>query len=153
VQTDSSEGSTILLGETSLSRFDMRFEAKIVGGVGASIGFFHYASPGDYCFFVMGDDRRTHTQLEFVHRGKWGRHAGMRKDIPPELGRWYKIRIEARHSAYRCYLENDQLFMLVDERFTRGRVGLGTWWAAAHFRDILVTTQKEGLYGTDRWTA
>jgi hypothetical protein len=56
-----------------------------------------------------------------------------------EPGKWYLVRIQARGSRFKVFLDNQQLFDFEAKGLDRGAVGLRTSQSSARFRNIRVT--------------
>src|SRR5262249_35115375 len=65
---------TLYLGESSLSRYVLSFQAQIVAGAEAFFVNFHDASEEDRGCFYVGDDGRTLNHVTFASRNR-GRNA------------------------------------------------------------------------------
>ncbi len=138
--------SLLLLGSTRLSRYELRFRAKIVKGT-RFYAVFEYASLKDCCFLEVGDIGGREVSLHNMHAGEDDVHEGMRKPFEPRLDTWYDVRIVVDGSRYTCFLDNKELFQFVADQSREGRVGLAVWRSSAHFRDIVVTS----LEGKELW--
>jgi|GEM_PF-1449173 len=130
---------TILLGEMTLSSFDLKFQGKIVSGDEGFVALFHRTSGDNVRFFHVGELGGKRVDLGFLCEGKEG---GQSKPIATAKGRWYNVLIKVRSAEFWCYLDGQELFHDVDKRFARGRIGLATWDANARYRDIVITTPE-----------
>jgi len=128
---------TILPGDTPLSSFDMRFQGQIVSGNEGFVALFHRTSGDNVRFFHVGELGGKRVDLGFLCEGKEG---GQSKPIATAKGRWYNVLVKVRSAEFWCYLDGQELFHDVDERFAQGRIGLATWDANARYRDIVITT-------------
>jgi serine/threonine protein kinase len=128
---------TILLGDTPLSSFDMKFQGQVVSGEEGFVALFHRTSGDNVRFFHVGESRGTEVNSGLLCEGKEG---GQSKPIAIVKGRWYNVLVKVRGAEFWCYLDGQELFHDVDERFVRGRIGLATWDANARYRDIVVKT-------------
>jgi serine/threonine protein kinase len=134
---------TIILGDASLSRFDMKFKAMIVSGREGFVAIFHHTSPQDFRFIHVGESAQKEVVSGFMYNGQEGGEEP--KEMPLQLGRWYDVFLKVRDSEYWCYLDDEEIFHGAgpDARFTRGRIGLATWDAKARFCDIIVTSPED----------
>jgi hypothetical protein len=135
VHTGEGEGGIILLGDAILTRYDMKFKAKIVSGDDGFAALFHCANDDDESrAFHIGDEHRRVNEL--LTRGERTHEVTM----PTETGRWYDVRIEVRDAQCTCYLNDRRLFQGSDENLSKGRVGLIAFVPVARFKDIIITT-------------
>jgi hypothetical protein len=130
---------TILLGDASLSRYDLRFKGQIVSGNEGFVALFHRTSDDNVRFFHVGELAGKRVDAGFLFQGKEG---GQSQAVQTVHGQWYDVLIKIRGPEFWCYLDNQELFHNVDERFTTGRIGLATWDANARYRDIRVATPE-----------
>jgi WD40 repeat protein/serine/threonine protein kinase len=128
---------TILLGDMPLSSFDMRFQGQVVSGREGFVAFFHRTNGENVRFFHIGELGGKRVDLGFLCEGKEG---GQSMPIATVKGRWYNVLVKVRSAEFWCYLDGQELFHDVDERFKQGRIGLATWDANARYRDIVITT-------------
>jgi serine/threonine protein kinase len=130
---------TILLGDTPLSSFDLKFQGQIVSGNEGFVALFHRTSDDTVRFFHVGELGGKRVDLGFVHEGKEG---GKSKPISTLKNHWYTVLVKVRGAESWCYLDGQELLHDVDDRFTTGRIGLSTWDANARYRDILITAPE-----------
>jgi hypothetical protein len=116
-------GGTILLGDTPLSSYDLRFEGQIVSGNEGFNALFHRTSGDHVRFFHVGELGGKRVDLGFLYEGKEG---GQSRPIRTVKGRWYDILVKVRGAEYWCSLDRQEVFHDVDERFLKGRIGLAT---------------------------
>jgi serine/threonine protein kinase len=135
---------TIFLGDASLSRFDMKFKARIDSGREGFVAIFHHTSPQDFRFFHVGESGQKEVVSGFMYKGQEGGEEP--RQMPTAVGRWYDVLIKVCDSKYWCYINGDEVFH-GDSRFTKGRIGLAAWDAKARFRDIVITSPE----GEELW--
>ena len=143
VQKD--EAGTILLGDKELSSYDLKFQGQIMAGNEGFVALFHRTSDDNVRFFHVGELDGKRADLGFLHQGKEG---GRAKPISTVKGRWYHVLVKVRGAESLCFLDGQELFHAIDNRFTHGRVGLATWDASARFREISIDHSGRGnLFG------
>ncbi len=130
---------TIFLGDMTLSSFDLRFQGQIVSGNEGFVALFHYTDDSNLRFFHVGEFKGKRVDLGRLHQGQEDVQS---KPTLAEKGRWYKVWVKVRGGECWCYLDGQESLHDVDERLTRGRIGLATWNASARFRDIAITTPE-----------
>ena len=84
---------TILLGDTPLSSFDMRFQGQIISGNEGLVALFHRTSGDNVRFFHVGELGGKRVDLGFLCEGKEG---GQSKPIATVKGRWYNVLVKVR---------------------------------------------------------
>jgi formylglycine-generating enzyme required for sulfatase activity/serine/threonine protein kinase len=131
------ERPVVVLGEESLSNYDLSLEVKKTGGRDSLGIFFHWLGPGHHReFSLLGNGG---TQLLYRYNGKIGRENGNWKRLSLSSNRWYSLKVETRGDTFRAYLDGVLQFEQTDARFTHGRICLFTNSAAARFRRIQVS--------------
>jgi hypothetical protein len=128
---------TIILGEKELSNYDLKFQGQIVAGKEGFVALFHRTGDDNVRFFHVGELDGQRADSGFLHQGKEGSKA---KPISTVQGRWSHVLVKVRGAESWCFLDGQELFHDIDDRFTHGRVGLATWDASARFREIAITT-------------
>jgi len=131
---------TILLGEMTLSSFNLSFQGQIVSGNEGFVTLFHRTSDDTLRFLHVGELGGKRADLGFLSKGKEGGKEP--KAVSIVKGHWYKVLVKVRDAESWCYLDGQELFHDIDERYTKGRIGLATWDSNARFRDIAVTTPE-----------
>jgi eukaryotic-like serine/threonine-protein kinase len=130
---------TILLGVKELSSYDLIFQGQIAAGKEGFVALFHRTSDENVSFFHVGELGGKEAHSGFLHQGKEG---GKAKPVSLVKGRWYHVLVKVRGAESWCFLDGQELFHDIDDRFTHGRVGLATWDASARFREIAITTPE-----------
>jgi formylglycine-generating enzyme required for sulfatase activity len=128
---------TIHLGDKELSTYDLKFQGQIVAGKEGFVALLHCTNDETFRFFHVGELGGKEAQSGFLYEGK---ERGKAKPISTMKGRWYDVLVKVRGAESWCFLDGQELFHEIDERFTHGRVGLATWHASARFREITITT-------------
>jgi len=95
--------------------------------------------PEGNAFFPATKGIREQGQLKVlaVSRHTVGVPAGTIGEIT--TGRWYRMRVEARGSRFKVFLDGQQVSSVFNEGFPRGCLGLYTNTAAVRFRNLKVT--------------
>ena len=93
------------------------------------------ASPNTYYIFAIMNGRQ---QAEF-----WSRVNGNYTNIenaafPNELGRWYEVKVVAEGKKFKFYIDGELVIEAEDDSIEKGKPGVRTWSATAHFDDFLV---------------
>ncbi len=127
----------LVFGEPTLSNYDLALESKKTGGAFALGIHFHWQGPGHHREFRLAGNGNI--DFSFVYNGKWGLEDGNSKGLSFSSNRWYSLKVEVRGDTFRAYLDGVLQFEQTDPRFTRGRISLFTWDAAARFRRIKVS--------------
>ena len=140
VQSSLARGATLVFGDPNWSHYDFKFKAQSTGGTHGFKAKFHWTGPGNSCEFAVGNYFNKYDDVSFESIGRWGRPSGMIRPGRVEFLRSYDVRVEARGSEFRCFLDGTQIFQGRYDGFTAGRVGLATWDNTAQFSDIEVTT-------------
>jgi pectate lyase len=60
--------------------------------------------------------------------------------LPVTAGTWYTVRLDVAGSTLRGYVNGTLLTEATDTRYTAGRIGVATFYAAANVDDVQVTT-------------
>jgi serine/threonine protein kinase len=125
----------IFFGDPKWTDYDFSFKAESVRGTHGFKGLFR-ASPAGCCLFACGNYSNSTTDLSYGLPSGWqrGKYAG----LTIEFNRWYSVRIIARGSSFRCYVDDELLITDSRPELTHGRVGLATWDSSARFKDIEV---------------
>jgi hypothetical protein len=68
-----------------------------------------------------------------------GTNGGTIKSTPynPSVGEWYKMRVEAKGSSIKCYVNDQLIFEIDDSTFSEGVVGIHSWYDAK-FDDFVI---------------
>ncbi len=70
-----------------------------------------------------------------------------RKEGSIENDKWYDIRVELKGAGINCFLDNQLVHNIMDDKFESGGIGLGCRGTKAEFRDISVTdAQGKKIY-------
>ncbi len=123
----------VTFGNPGLSTYDLTVEVKKTGGRGAMGIFFHSLGDNHSRAFSLEENRRIGFSGDFSGEESY------RKEFPYVSNRWYSLRIEARGTTHRAYLDGVLQFERTNARFSRGLVGVFTNGAAARFRRIKLT--------------
>ncbi len=130
---------TILLGDTSLSSFDIKFQGQVISGNEGFMALFHCTADDNFRYFRVGGAGGKRADSGFRHEGEEG---GQFKQASLAKGRWYNVTVKVRGVEFWCYFEGQELFHDLDNRWERGRIGLATWDADARYRDIVISTPE-----------
>jgi tetratricopeptide (TPR) repeat protein len=146
IQPDDSQTDRLLLfGDPRWTDYNFEAEVKIieVGGGDVRVGLLFRAS---------GRQNQLHAYLMPAIKGvrekgersvlSWnGKFVGILSAVPGEItiGRWYRMRIEARGNTFKFFLDGKRLASAYNEDFPRGCVGLSVCKASARFRNLKVT--------------
>ena len=137
--------STIVFGDPSWSRYDLKFQAMSIGGTQGFGAVFHFKDSRTCCWFNVGSYHNEGHELCTRFDGKRERGPGMYRLGSIQFERWYDIKLEVRESKIRCFSEGEIIFEHKDDRFKEGLIGFNTWNASARFRNIEVTTPEGEL--------
>ncbi len=126
----------VVLGEPTLSNYDLTLEAKKTGGRNNLGIFFHWLGPGHHRIFMLAVNGWIN--FENIYNGKWARDNAV--GLRYSSNRWYSLKVEVRSDTCRAYLDGVLQFeQPPDARFTNGRICLFTDNATARFRRIKVS--------------
>ena len=131
---------TVLLGDSSLSDYDLRFQGKIESGNEGFNALFHRTGSDNFRFFHVGDSAGKWVVAGLVFKGKEGGQPP--KEVKTVKGRWYDVLIKVRGPEWWGYMDGQELFHVQDGRFSEGRIGLATWAGDARYREIRITTPE-----------
>ena len=129
----------IMFGDPDWSEYDFSLEGSVVEGEHGLKAIVHATGPLTHRQFSIGSYENTASDLSQDHAGRWDRNEGNFKYEKININNWHRINVEVRGATVRCYLDGELRFEDRDERFTHGRVGVGTWGTMARFRRIRVT--------------
>lgn len=135
-------GSVLVLGEETLSNYDLTLQMKKTGGHSAMGVHFHWQGPGHYRDFAFIDHKAL--DFGFIDKGVWGRDTdnGGWKWLRYSSNRWYTLKLEVRGASFRASLDGVMKCQQSDARFTHGRIALFTSIATARFRQIRVSNPE-----------
>ena len=145
IQPDARKGGTsgcvLNFGDPAWSDYDAQLEWKVEKG--GEFGVCFRAREGNQLFTAFGGFNNT-SHAVLIQRYKVQSYGlavpGVKGRIEP--GKWYRVRIEARGSRFKVFLEDKQLFDFQLKGFDRGGVGLRTSQSSARFRNIKVTDPR-----------
>jgi hypothetical protein len=52
---------------------------------------------------------------------------------------WHRLRVEARGSLFKCYMDNELIFDFTDGEYPQGSIGLRVWRIESQIRSVKVT--------------
>jgi formylglycine-generating enzyme required for sulfatase activity/serine/threonine protein kinase len=127
----------IVLGEDTLSDYDLTLEVEKTGGRDALGVRFHWLGPGHNREYSLEGNRA----IDFAYHtnGKWDRENGNRKPLSYSSNRWYSLKLEVRGDTFHGYLDGALQFEQTNPQFTNGRICLFTWATSARFRRIKIS--------------
>jgi tetratricopeptide (TPR) repeat protein len=137
VQPDDSPGLHMLLfGDKSWTDYDFEAEVKITAGWQIAFDF-RTTWQGQGMSAVIG--RAGNTRHSIMETS--GAHYREVCEVPGKttIGRWYRVRVEARGNSFKMFLDGELLTSGYQEGFSRGRVGLSMNRVSARFRNLKVT--------------
>jgi hypothetical protein len=133
----------LIFGDEAWTDYDLSVWMRTQGGQPGSgrqggAVYFRVVDPANYHTFGVGGYSGTWHEVTRSEDGQW------KRDVPPlrrayEVDRWYRVRISVRGDHFRCWLDDEELFDVVDPHFPRGRIGLGTWDSSVRWRDLRVS--------------
>jgi Domain of Unknown Function (DUF1080) len=137
VQTDQAGDACILLSDVSSSKFELKFEAKIVEGEQGFAAILHHTNEDSFCRCAIGDTERREDHLGSFYKGNYTELQEKRRKT--QVGQWYNVRIRVDAREIWCYLDGEQWMHGVAKDLTEGRVGFRTSDTVVRFRNISVT--------------
>jgi len=129
----------VMLGTAELTDYDLKFQARFVGGAGYIAVRFHDTGASDFCAFDVGLEDRKRNRLVVDSKGNFGVLKDAINPAPLEYNRWYDVGLAVRGPEFHCFIDGVKCLEGVDARFHKGSIGIGTLKAAVHFRNFEVT--------------
>ena len=131
---------TVLLGDSALMNYDLRFQGKIESGSEGFNALFHRTGSDNFRFFHVGELAGKWVVAGLIFHGEEGGQPP--REVKIVKGTWYDVLIKVRGPEWWGYLDGRELFHVKDKRFSQGRIGLATWAGDARYREIRVTTPE-----------
>jgi WD40 repeat protein/tetratricopeptide (TPR) repeat protein len=137
---DATAGETVwLIGDPTWKDVTVEVEVQPRNG-GGELGVIVRAQEADQTVrAVLGGWGRSAHGLIALSPGKGGENLAQPHLAAIELNRWYRVRIEARGTQLKLFVDGALLQDVREPRFASGRVGLFTLSHAARFRNFKVT--------------
>jgi tRNA A-37 threonylcarbamoyl transferase component Bud32 len=141
-------GHLVLFGDLKWTDYDFEAEAEITGGRG-EIGLTFRATGSwniDAVFGFLGNSHRIMSSIDDRYTVLGSTPGQLEKN------RWYRMRLEARGSSFKLFLDGKTIISAMTDFCPRGCVGLFTTGTTARFRNISVTDRGgnvlfEGVQG------
>jgi WD40 repeat protein/tetratricopeptide (TPR) repeat protein len=125
----------LLFGDPRWADYDYEAEGQVIAG-GTELGLiFRATAPNNRLNWTPGTFGNTIHAVVSVRGG-----SGIVAQTPGRIdrGRWYRLRVQARGSRFKFFLDGKLLISIYTDEYPRGCVGLVTN-ASARFRNLKVT--------------
>ena len=129
-----------MIGELSLTHFDLTLDVMVTEGVGEVRLFFRTMYRNESGIALLGGSKNTVHALtrrsgrEWVNLKSWAKSS-------TRLGQWHTVKLEVREKECVLWLDGREVSRgPADKLLPEGRIGIGTADTAARFRNIRVTS-------------
>ena len=140
-QTALGQNPRIFFGEPDWTDVEFRVEAMKTGGAEGFLLMVRANEQGAFYWANLGGWGNVAHQFEHeIGPGRRG-PVGPRSPGRIETGRWYALRVRCEGPRLRAWIDDELVLDFTDGpgATLRGRVGLGTWYTTARFRNLRVT--------------
>lgn len=141
VQSALATDVNFVFGDTDWKDYEVTLEAKKERGAEGFMVLFRASDADNFYWLNIGGWGNSQHAIEKEVNGN-KRRIGPAAEGSIEEGRWYKIRIRCEGDRIQCWLDNEKIIDMRDQRRPNlsGQIGLGTWGTAARYRNIRVTS-------------
>lgn len=108
---------------------------------------FGYQNPDDY-YVMIANETPEYSELFVLEDGERTRLGGVEKSMVPDQN-WYEMELVREGNEIEVWYEGELQFVVEDDTYGEGRVGVGTFNDAAYFDDIEIAGPAEEDDGDD----
>jgi len=138
-QDSPAENVHIEFGEAAWKDYEFSLEARKVAGAEGFLIIVRSPEPGNLYWWNLGGWGNREHALEAKHNERQS-PAGRRRPGKIATGKWYQIKLRVEGDHIEGFLNGEKLLDVHDGRYSRGKVGVGTWRTQAEFRNFKVSS-------------
>ena len=126
-------------GDSNWRDYEFSLEARKIAGAEGFLIIVRSPEPGDLYWWNLGGWGNREHALE-AKRNERQSPAGPHRPGKIATGKWYQIRLRVEGDHIQGFLNGEKLLDVHDNRYSRGKVGVGTWRTRAEFRNFKVAS-------------
>ncbi len=137
-QDSLSDNVHLEFGDADWKDYEFSLEARKVSGAEGFLIIARSPEPGNLYWWNLGGWGNREHALE-AKRNERQSPGGPRRSGRITTGKWYQIKLRVEGDHIEGFLDGQKLLDVRDNRYPRGKVGVGTWLTRAEFRNLKVT--------------